>query len=62
MARPAAAINGPDVLPSAGGGHRCAAVLEEGHDAQTVREITGLKLAELDLIQWSPASDQQGVA
>ena len=41
---------------------RARRLLEEGHDAQTVREITGLKLAELDLIQWSPASDRQGVA
>ena len=34
--------------------HRARRLLKEGHDPAIVREITGLKLAELDLIGSAP--------
>lgn len=42
---------------------RARRLLEQGHDPATVREVTGLNLAELDMIRWSPTpSGRQGAA
>jgi hypothetical protein len=65
-AAPAAAAPRPIARSSARAGdrgtryRRARALLREGHDRETVRSMTGLKLAELDLLRCAGAGNGEG--